>query len=181
MINSILRKLMMTLMAVMVMAGAWAQASAPAMPEAVINLNKFNGSWEAKVTSVMGDKTYQFDYNVKCMPIAGGNGAYWEENGTHPALGEMHSSDLFGYDRADGKLHCYTVDNTGTTRDHICEWKSPDHLVLMYTNNEKGKQISEKMDLNFTGDDLLDFTMISTLDCTTQWSGSGTFHKVVEK
>ena len=38
--HTIIRKLLMTLMAVMVMAGAWAQASAPAMPEAVMGINK---------------------------------------------------------------------------------------------------------------------------------------------
>jgi hypothetical protein len=179
--QSIIRKLMMTLMAVMAMAGAWAQASAPAMPEAVINLNKFNGVWQANITSVMDNKTYQFDYTVKCMPIAGGMGAYWEESGTHPTLGDMRASDLFGYNPSDGKLHCYTVNNMGITRDHLCEWKSPDHLCLEYVSIQNDKPIFEKMDLNFKGNDILGFSMTSIVDGKTQWSGSGTFHKVTEK
>jgi len=178
--NPNIRKLMMTLIAVMMIAGAWAQASAPSMPEAIINLNKFNGSWEAKWTSTMGDKSYQFDYNVKCMPIAGGNGAYWEENGLHPALGEMHSSDLFGFDRSDRKLHCYSVDNSGITRDQICEWVSPDHLVMEYNGSEDGKHIIDKTDLNFRSDDMLDVTASSIIDGKVQWSGSGTFHRIEE-
>jgi len=165
-------------MAVMAMAGAWAQASAPSMPEAVVNLNKFNGSWVANLSSVMGEKTSQFDYMVKCNPIAGGNGAYWEESGTDPDLGDMRASDLFGYDRIDGKLHCYTVDNMGTTRDHIAEWQSPDHLVLVYNGNENGKQVEEKLDFVFKGDNLLDFSGSSTIDGKNQWKGTGTFHKI---
>jgi hypothetical protein len=179
--HSIIRKSAITLLAIMAMAGARAQSSAPAMPEAVMNLSKFNGDWQANVTSTMGDKTYQFDYTVKCMPVAGGNGAYWEESGIHPTLGEMHASDLFGYDRTDGKLHCYTVDNMGTTRDHVCQWKTPDHLVLVYKGKENGKQITEQMDLNLKSDDDLEFTMNSMQDGKTQWSGSGTFHKIEDK
>src|SRR5664279_185842 len=109
--RTIIRKLMITLIAVMATAGVWAQASAPAMPESVTNLNRFNGEWQANVTSTMGDKTYQFDYTVKAMPVAGGRGSYWEESGVHPTLGEMHVSDLLGYDPADKKLHCFSVDN----------------------------------------------------------------------
>ncbi len=179
--QSIIRKLMMTLMAVTAMAGVWAQASAPAMPEAVINLNKFNGVWQANVTSIMGEKTYQYDYNVKCVPVAGGNGSYWEESGVHPAIGEMHTSDLLGYNPSDRKLHCYSVDNMGVTRDQVCEWKSPDHLYMEYKGKQDGKKIIEKVDLNFTGDDVLSFTGNSVKDGKTQWSGSGTFHKVKEK
>ena len=179
--QSIIRKLMMTLMAVMAMAGAWAQASAPAMPEAVINLNKFNGLWEANITSIMGDKSYQYDYTVKCIPVADGNGAYWEESGTHPELGEMHTSDLLGYNSADGKLHCYSVDNMGITRDQVCEWKSPDHLYMEYNGIRDGKKTIEKLDLTFSGDDVLSFTGSSIQDGQTHWSGSGTFHKVTEK
>jgi len=171
---------MFTLMALICVGGVWAQPSAPAMPEAVINLNKFNGSWEARISSVMEDKSYDFDYTVKCTPIAGGNGAYWEESGVHPAFGEMHASDLFGYDRNDGKLHCYTVDNMGATHNQICEWKSPDHLSVVYNGTENGKQVIQKMDLTFKGDDLLDFTMSGTQDGKQQWSGTGTFHKIDE-
>jgi hypothetical protein len=179
--HSIIRKLMMTLMAVMAMAGAWAQASAPAMPEAVINLSRFSGEWQANVTSIMGDKTYQFDYTVKASPVAGGRGSYWEEWGTHPDLGEMHTSDLLGYNPADKKLHCYTVDNMGTTLDQICEWKSPDHLYMEYKGMQNGKQVINKTDLNLTSDDEMSFTGSSVLDGKTLWSGSGTFHKVTEK
>jgi hypothetical protein len=173
---------MVTLMAIIAMPAVfWAQSSAPSMPEAVINLNKFNGTWEANISSTMGDSTYQFDYNVKCMPIAGGNGAYWEENGLHPALGEMHASDLLGYDRSDGKLHCFSVDNMGTTRDYICEWKSPDHLIMMYKGIENGKNIVETSDFAFSETDKMDINMSSIQDGKTQWSGSGTFHRVIDK
>ena len=179
--QSITRKLMMTLMAVMAMAGAWAQASAPAMPETVSNLSRFNGTWQSDMTSIMGDKSYQVGYTVKCMPAAGGNGAYWEETGSHPELGEMHASDLFGYDRTDGKLHCYSVDNMCSTKDQVCEWKGPDHLVIVFNGMQDGKPVEQHMDLILKGDDLLGFTGSSVVDGKTQWSGSGTFHKIPDK
>jgi hypothetical protein len=58
----------------------------------------------------MNDKTYQYDYTVKCIPIAGGHGAYWEESGIHPAIGEMLTSDLLAYNPSDRKLHCFSVE-----------------------------------------------------------------------
>ena len=158
--KSMIVKLAMTFIAVMSIAGARAQASAPAMPEAVINLSKFNGVWQASLTSIMGDKSYQYDYTVKCIPVAGGNGAYWEESGVHPALGEMLTSDLLAFNTADKKLHCYSVDNMGIIRDQVCVWKSPDHLYMEYTGIQDGKKVTEKVDLNFTGDNLLGFTGI---------------------
>lgn len=179
--QTIIRKLSITLIALMPMAMVWAQASAPAMPEAVVNLNRFNGNWEANMTSIMGDKSYQMDYKVNCIPVAGGNGAYWEENATQTGMGDWHASDLFGYDRSDNKLHCYSVDNMGSTHDRIADWKSPDHLVLVYNGIENGKQVSEKLDFNLTDDNILEFTGISTLDGKTQWSGTGTFHKTESK
>ena len=178
--RSNIQKLVLTLLAFILTVGAWAQASAPSMPVAIVNLSKFNGNWQAKWTSSMGDKSYQFDYMVKCMPVAGGSGSYWEENGIHPAMGEMRSSDLFGFDRSDGKLHCYSVDNTGATRDQICEWRSPDHLIITFNGSENGKRITEKTDLTFTSDDMLDVTASSMIDGKTRWSGSGTFRKIEE-
>ena len=129
----------------------------------------------------MNDKTYQYDYTVKCIPVAGGHGVYWEESGIHPAIGEMLTSDLLAYNPSDRKLHYFSVDNMGVTRDQVCEWKSPDHLYMEYSGIQDGKKIIEKVDLNFIGDDLLGFTGSSVKDGKTQWSGSGTFHRVVEK
>jgi len=60
-----IRELMVPLLAIRTIAGVWAQATAPSMPEAIINLNKFNGACEAKLTSMMRDKSYQCNYNVK--------------------------------------------------------------------------------------------------------------------
>jgi hypothetical protein len=179
--KSIIGKLMMTIIAVMSMATVWAQASAPAMPEAVINLSKFNGVWQASINSKNDDKNYQYDYTVKCTPVAGGHGAYWEESGVHPAIGEMLTSDLLAINPADKKLHCYSIDNMGMTRDQVCVWKSPDHLYMEYNGIQDGKKVVEKTDLKFTGNDLLTFTGVSVKDGKTQWSGSGTFRKINEK
>jgi hypothetical protein len=158
-----------------------AQASAPAMPEAVTNLNRFNGNWEANLTSIMGDKSYQVDYKVICKPVAGGNGAYWEENATQTAMGDWHASDLFGYDRTDGKLHDFSVDNMGSTHDRVADWKSPDHLILEYNGIENGKQVYEKLDFTLKSDNIIEFTGNSTIDGKSQWSGTGTFHKTDDR
>jgi hypothetical protein len=98
-----------------------------------------------------------------------------------PSMGEMHGSDLFGYNASDAKLHCFSVDNMGSSKDQICEWKSPDHLIIQYSGTSDGKQIEDRLDFTFTGDDVLDFSGTSTADGKTQWSGTGTFHKVQDK
>jgi len=179
--QTIIRNLMITILGLMPVTMVLAQASAPSMPEAVVNLSRFNGNCEDNMTSIMGDKSYQVDYKVKCIPVASGNGAYWEENATQTSMGDWHASDLFGYDRTDGKLHCYSVDNMGSTHDRIADWKSPDHLVLVYNGLENGKQVSEQLDFNLKDDDVLEFTGNSTVDGKSQWSGTGTFHKIEGK
>lgn len=179
--KSMIKIFMTALMAIVSISGVWAQASAPAMPEAIINLSRFNGVWQASMNSTMDNKSYQYDYTVKCTPVAGGHGAYWEESGVHPAMGEMLTSDLLAINPADKKLHCYSVDNMGMNMDQICTWKSPDHLYMEYTGIQDGKKVVQKGDLTFSGNDILTFSGVATVDGKTEWSGSGTFHKVTEK
>ena len=44
-----------------------------------------------------------------------------------------------------------------------------------------GKKMIDKLDLTFKGNNMLSFTGSSVLDGKTQWSGYGTFYKVVDK
>jgi hypothetical protein len=152
----------------------------PQIPESVQWLKKFNGLWQANMTSTMADKKYQFNYTVKCWPVAGGNGYYMEETGKEPTLGEMKGADLMGYDPTDGKLHCYSVDNMGSLMNYTCEWKAPDHLYMESNTMKDGKPCLSTLDMIFKDDNTMDFSMSMMMDGQTQASGSGTFHKVVK-
>ncbi len=149
----------------------------PEVPMAVQNLKKFVGDWQAKAKLTMEGKTYTVDYMVSCKETADGNGLYADEWFTDPVLGTMKGTDLVGYDPYDAKIKWYSVDNMGTTNEHVGEWKSPDHLFIVHNGMHKGKKFVDKLDFFFKGDDELEFKGVGTLDGVETQHAEGVFHK----
>lgn len=48
-----------------------------------------------------------------------GSGLYMDESATMSDLGKLDGGNIIGYDPYDKKLHWFSVDNFGTTHDHI--------------------------------------------------------------
>ena len=149
----------------------------PELPVAIQNLKKFVGDWQAKVSLTMGDKKYTVDYIVSCKETANGSGLYMDEWFTDPILGTMKGNDLVGYDPFDNKIKWFSVDNMGSTNEHVGKWKSTDHLYLEYDGVRNGKKFVDIIDFYFKGNDELEFKGVSTLNDKEIQKGEGVFHK----
>ena len=155
---------------------ASAQEKANTIPPQVQKFKRFVGTWTATVT--MKDdqqKTHTFTQKFVFSSIAGGNGLYAEESADSPEFGKMTGSDLLGYDPYEKQIHCYTVDNMGTTHDHICTWKSDDNFYMEHNSIRNGKKYTEKINLVFKGNDTIDATMTSFLDGKVSESSTATY------
>lgn len=146
-------------------------------PEAVKNLMKFLGDWQAKATLTMEGKTYTVDYRVSCKKTSDGSGLYADEILTSPDLGTIKGANLAGYDPFDKKVKWFSVDNMGTTHEHVGDWKSPDHLFIQHVGMRDGKKYVENIDFHVMGTDEIHFMLAATLDGATAEKAEGIFHK----
>src|SRR4051812_1228365 len=81
------------------------------------------GYWEAPdATLQTGGKKYTFNYTADFKNIADSNGLTMNEWGDVPGVGKLKGANLIGIDPNDGKVHRYSVDNMGTTHEHIGEF-----------------------------------------------------------
>jgi hypothetical protein len=156
---------------------SYAQDMKMETPEAVKNLMKFLGDWQAKATLTMEGKTYTVDYMVSCKKTADGSGLYADEWFTSPELGTMKGANLAGYDPFDKKVKWFSVDNMGTTHEHVGEWESPDHLFIQHVGMHDGKKYVENIDFHFMGTDEIHFMLAATLDGADAEKAEGIFNK----
>jgi hypothetical protein len=156
---------------------SYAQEMKAETPDAIKNLMKFLGDWQSKVALTMEGKTHDVDYMVSCTKTADGNGIFADEKVTSPEMGTLKGANLAGYDTYDKKIKWFSVDNMGTTHEHVGEWKSPDHLFIQFTGLRDGKKYIENIDFHFMGTDEIHFMLAATLDGADAEKAEGVFHK----
>jgi hypothetical protein len=114
---------------------------------------------------------------VNCKEIAGGKGFYADNWLIRSELGTLEGSSLVGFDPYDSKIKWFSVDNLGTTHEHVGEWKTPEHLYIENYGIREGKKYNERMDFNFIGKKEMDFKLVSTLDGAELQLAEGVFRK----
>ena len=141
------------------------------------NLMKFLGRWDADATLTLEGKTYKVVYSVNGKKTADGNGLDMDEWFTHADLGTLKGANLAGFNPYDSKIHWFSVDNMGTTHEHIGEWLTPDHLYIEHNSIRDGNNFVEKIDFTFTEKDIMDFKIVATLGGKEIERGEGIFHR----
>ena len=147
------------------------------LPAPIQNLMKFLGKWDADATFTIEGKAYKVVHSLNGTKTADGNGLSMEEWFTHPELGSMKGANLAGFDPFDSKIHWFSVDNMGTTHEHIGEWVTPDHLYVEHNGMRDGKNFIEKIDMTFKGADQMDLKLIATLDGKEVQRAEGIYYK----
>jgi len=109
---------------------------------------------------------------------AEGSGMYMEENFSLPGLGDLKGYNLIGFNARDEKIHWFTVDNFGTTHEHIGYWVTDDHFFMSVTEKHDGKKFEELIDLVFIDNDHVSIHMIGKLANTTFQELTGTFERM---
>lgn len=133
-------------------------------PEQLKYILELAGRWEGPATMKMEGKETHFNYYADFKKIASGNGLDMHEWGEIPGMGKMDGGNLIGYNAADGKIHWYSVDNMGTTHEHIGEFKDHDHYTMVHKSVNEGKTYMETIEMVRMGKDRLSFKLTATTD-----------------
>jgi hypothetical protein len=159
---------------------ALAAEDAAAPPEIVMTAMKLEGSWRADATLALGEQTHSFVYTLNFRKTAGGSGLIMDEHAEVKDLGLLRGSNLIGFDPHDGRLHWFSVDNFGTTHDHIGELVGPGHLRLIHQSQREGKPFREEIDFVWRAADRIDARLVATLGGETVETLEGRFKRLAD-
>ncbi len=163
---------------ILTQAGIMPSLIAQEMPKDLINMMQFLGEWEApNAVLTMGDKEYKFTYHSAFEKTANGSGLLMHEWADVPDMGKFDGENLIGYDPVGKKLLWYTVNNVGTTHEHVVSWKSDKEMVMEHNSSQDGKPYKEKGTAVFKDPDTLELNVIETLDGREQSTIKAVFKK----
>jgi hypothetical protein len=140
-------------------------------------LLNLEGHWEANVSLTMGEAKEKAMYYVDFSNTSDGAGVLMTEKCDIPGVGKMIGTNLVGYDPNDGKIHWYTVDNIGTTHEHIGTFLDPRHFTMSHHSLQNGKPYVEDIAMSLQGNGMLNLKVVATLDGQVQEIIEGTFVK----
>lgn len=127
------------------------------------NLFRLEGNWSGEATLILDGNTFNFTYYVDFKKNGESSGMYMEEWFSHPDLGSLKGYNLIGYNARDEKIHWFSVDNFGTTHDHLGYWKTDDHFYMEVTEKHQGKKFEEKIDLIFINENEISLHLVATI------------------
>jgi hypothetical protein len=145
-------------------ASAVSAAEEAEAPEILKVAMKLEGRWQADATLSMGDQKHSFVYFMDFRRTAAGSGLTMEEHGDVAQVGMLRGANLIGFDPYDGRLHWFSVDNFGTTHDHIGQLIGPAHLRLTHESEREGKPFREEIDFVWLAGDRIDAKLVATLN-----------------
>lgn len=165
-----------------VFAQAQTQTAAPASASQLKMLTQLEGYWEAQAATMqMADKKYTFAYYADFKTTADNNGLTMNEWCTIPEMGKLNGANLIGVDPNDGKVHWFSVDNMGTTHEHVGEFADSRHFTMVHRDMREGKEYVETVVLEFTGPDKMNLNIEATLDGKREQLVTGMFQRKTAK
>lgn len=158
-------------------ASALGQTSAP-MSSQLKMLLQLKGNWETNAATMKTEgKEYQFAYYADFKTTSDNNGIVMHEWATIPGMGKLDGTNLAGINMYDGKVHWFSVDNMGTTHEHIGEFTNSKHFSMTYKGPQEGKAYVETLTMDFTDTNTLQLKQVGTLDGKEAVLITGTFHR----
>lgn len=152
--------------------------SAQEMPKDLTNMMKFIGKWEAPGAILnMGGKEYKFTYYTDFEKTADGSGLLMHEWADVPDMGKFDGENLIGYDPVGKKLLWYTVNNIGTTHEHVVQWTSDSEMHMEHNSIQDGKAYKEMGTAIFKGPETIELNIVETLDGKEQSTIKAVFKK----
>jgi hypothetical protein len=132
-------------------------------PEILKTAMKLEGRWRANARLALGEQTHAFVYTLHFRKTAGGNALTMDEHAEVKEVGELFGANLIGFDPYENRLHWFSVDNFGTTHDHIGQLIAPGHLRLTHESRREGKPFREEIDFVWRTADEVNARLVATL------------------
>lgn len=138
-------------------------------------LSDLAGHWQGFVSITLGSHQTKAMYYVDFATASDGQGILMKEECEIPDIGKLHGTNLIGYDSNDGKIHWFTVDNMGTTHEHIGTLSDSQHFAMIHQSTLNGKKYVEDISMELISEDSLELNVIASLDGDVQEVIQGVF------
>jgi len=156
----------------------FSNANSQSVPDALTKLFRLEGNWKAPATMVLDGNTFSFDYYASFSKNAESTGMYMEEHFSSPDLGDLMGYNLMGFNSRDEKIHWFSVDNFGTTHEHLGYWITDDHFIMTVTEKQGGKKFDETVELTIIDNDHVSFHLVGKIANAVFEDVSGTFERL---
>jgi len=134
------------------------------------------GRWKSNnATLQMGGKTYTFGYTADFKPVSERNGLIMEEHADIPQIGKLNGTNLIGVNPWDGKIHWFSVDNLGTSHEHVGRFTDRNHFSMIHHGIQNQKEFTETVSIEFEGPDTIHIKQTEILDGKTELVVTGSF------
>jgi hypothetical protein len=160
-----------------------ALAAAPALaeepkgpPPALEKLMKLEGHWMGEARAVIEGKSYALTYHADFRRTKDGSGVQMTEWFDSADLGAFRGENLVGFDPYTGKIRWFSVDNMGTTHEHVGDWTSDTRFAMEHRGQREGKRYVEKVSLELRGDAMA-VHIVGTLGGKQAEELTGTFQR----
>jgi hypothetical protein len=155
-----------------------AQTAPTEKPAVLKKLLSMTGNWEGTGTMKEGGKTTNFPYLLNVKKTADGTGILAVEEADIPGMGKMMGTNIAGYNSDENLIHWYTIDNMGTTHDHLGKLIDKNHYQMVYEIKTKdNKAFKELINVIFEGKDKLNMDLVITIDGQVQMEETASLTK----
>lgn len=147
------------------------------IPQDLVRLMKLEGRWQSNSIMIMGQDTFSVMYFMDFKKSAAGYGMYVDEWFDSQELGSLRGINVIGYNEHDEKIHWFTVDNFGTTHNHIGTWKSPNHFYMEARENKGAQEFFETIDMIKMDNNSFEISLVAVLDGALLYKAQGIFYR----
>jgi len=138
---------------------------------------RLEGLWTGPCNMILDSKSYQIKYSLNFRSILNGIGMQMDENFQHTELGSYQGTNLIGYDPNEKIIHWFSVDNMGTTHNHIIRWINVNRIEMEHQSVQNGKKYTEQAFIQFRNDQTFEMQLIAKSDNKTVQELTGTLSK----
>lgn len=101
---------------------------------------------------------------LRCEKAAGSWGLKTKFTMDIEGMGAYDEDDLLGFDPGEGKVHLFSLTNSGATHDHKGDWTDDSTLHLEYTGLQDGKPYKEDIIVKFTRPDRMSILEVDRVE-----------------
>jgi hypothetical protein len=146
-------------------------------PPALEKLAGLEGHWVGEAKAMLGGKKYALTYHAEFRRTKDGSGVAMTEWFDSAELGAFRGENLIGFDPFSAKVRWFSVDNMGTTHEHVGDWASENRFAMEHRGLREGKRYVETVSLERLGADALAVHIVGRLGGKKVEELTGTFHR----
>jgi hypothetical protein len=121
-------------------------------PPALERLMKLEGHWVGDTRAVIEGRSYTVTYHADFRRTKDGSGLEMSEWFDSAELGAFRGENLIGYDPFTRKIRWFSVDNMGTTHEHVGDWTSETRFAMEHRGVRQGRKYVEKLSMDVQGE-----------------------------